>query len=111
MAKRSKPKFDGFVLRSGYLVPLDSTDAPAMVDHLQSAILGDSLQKIARQRRKSWQQVAKEIEAEVEHLADSMPVEFARALMIALLTQSVIDRLRETAKDVGFPALLTKTIQ
>jgi hypothetical protein len=50
MRKRSTPKVDGFVLRSGYVVPFDGLDASSMVDHLKNAVLGESLQTLQRSR-------------------------------------------------------------
>jgi hypothetical protein len=111
MRKRSTRKQDGFVLRSGYVVPFDAQDAQDMVDHRKNAILGESLQALRSKRKKNWDVVAKEIVAEITHLATTMPPDIAEGLLIALLSDAVFERLRAIATDHGLQAPSTTTIQ
>ena len=100
MARRKK-MVDGFVLRSGYEVSFDEVDPSGMVDHLKNAIIGEAVERCKRKRRLSWESVAKEIAAEIEHLAATMPPEIAQGLLIALLHERVIERLMTIANDLS----------
>jgi hypothetical protein len=111
MRKRSRPEIDGFVLRSGYVVSFEAPDAPSIVDHLKNAILGESLQTLRSKRKKTWEAVAKDIVAEITHLAKTMPPDIAQGLLIALLSDAVFERLRAIAADHGLQAPITRTIQ
>jgi hypothetical protein len=107
---RRKKAVCGFVLRCGYTVEFDE-DVPAMMDHLKNAILGESLAACKRKRRSSWKLVAREIAAEIEHLAATMPPEIAKGLLIALLHERVIERLITIADDLKLKVPPKTTIQ
>lgn len=109
MARHEKA-VGGFVLRSGYTVEFEE-DIPAMLDHLKNAILGESVAACKRKRRVSWESIAREIGAEVEHLAATMPVEIAHGLLTALLHERVIERLVTIADDLQLQVPPSTTIQ
>lgn len=80
------------VLRSGYVVSFEELDATSIVDHLKNAILGGSLQALGSKRKKTWEVVAKEVVAEeITHLAKMMPPDIAQGLLIALLSDAVVE--------------------
>jgi hypothetical protein len=55
------------VLRSGY--PVESRRDPhAVLDHLTSAILGESVVRAREEGVKSWDDVVREIDAEIGHV-------------------------------------------
>jgi hypothetical protein len=104
MARRAPKRVVGFVPRSGCTVPFDAGDAGGLLDHLKTAIAGDSLRSMKSRRKKSWELVAKEIAAEANHLATTIPPDIAEGLLSTLLHGAAIDRLHEMAKDIGIDA-------
>ena len=109
MGKQSREHVPGFVLRSGYVVPFDGLDTRGMVDHLKNAILGESLQRIARGQNSCWDTVATELVAEITHVIERMPPDIAHGLLIGLLSDAVFERLRAAAVEQHLD--LPETIQ
>jgi hypothetical protein len=97
--KRSGDGGAEFVLRSGYVIPYDADDAVGMLNHLKSAILGESLERAAANEEKKWDTLTQEIAAEITHVMSTTPPDIARGLLIALLSAAVFERLRAMATE------------
>jgi hypothetical protein len=91
---RRRPIPRAFVLRSGYTIPFDGADPRAIMDHLKKAIIGESMERASRKKHANADALAQEILAEASHLAESIPPDFALALLADLLADTVFDRLR-----------------
>ena len=103
MGKPSGKRVLGFVLRSGYVVPI-TRDTSRMIDHLRNAIIGESFEMLKAKRNKGWKAVEREILAEITHLATTMPPQIAQGLLFGLLSDAVFERLREVSEQHAIQA-------
>jgi hypothetical protein len=100
------------VLRSGYRVE-SHRDPHAVLDHLTSAILGESVVRAREEGVKSWDDVVREIDAEIGHVSKTIDERWSRRLLGIYLKISALAKLELASDQIKLAGLppYTKAIQ
>jgi hypothetical protein len=77
----------------------DAAKMPGMIDDLKNAIIDDAFQRVEPNQNQSVKALGNEIIAEITHLANTMPPEISRGLLIGLLYDDVFERLKTFPRD------------
>lgn len=102
---RINPKGSGIlaVLRSGYRVPINRRNISRMVEHLKSAIVGESIAAFKRSGSEDWDDVWQQMDEEAYHISTTMHEMGARLLLSQLLYESADTQIQELTK-AAFPS-------